>query len=652
MKKAMSNVDVLAMVAELSERLVGGFVGKAYQVSGDAVWLTVQSPQEGRLDLLLEAGKRLHITTSTRQSKKTPPQFPTILRSHLSGGRIVAVEQYDLDRVVRIVVERGDGRRFLVAELFPKGNLLLLDQDELIILPLRPMAFRGRKLLAGEKYVYHAGQQDPRTASSQYLANLLATSDSDLVRTLVRGLNMGGVYGEEVCLVSGIDKGQPAASLSPDQVEAVRSALAMVFSQTQASPRIVLKDGTPFDVTPFPLRVYQDLESREFPRLSQALDEFFALEAPAPQPSPLKRREELQRRAVQEFAALEREMAGKGEGIYERYSEVEAILSVVAQARSRGFSYREIGERIKGSDHPAASTIKSIDYRGLMVVTISGMELELDAGLTVPQNAERYYQRSKEAGRKMAGAEVALHATEELGKGKEQVRRRAQSWRRPRPKWYERFRWFHSSDGLLVIGGRDSDDNEEIYAKYLEKRDLAMHTDYPGAPLTVIKTEGQHVSESTLEEAAQFAVSYSNLWKGGLGSGDCYLVGGEQVTKTPESGEALRKGAFVIRGERRYFRGVSLGVALALLRDRLIGGPISAIRSQAEDAGSDGEDRPLVMEIEPGELSPDDLARRIYRGFLELDMDRRTLKAVASVEQIVSFLPPGGSRIKDMRDGQ
>ena len=57
MKKAMSNVDVAAMAAELSDRILGGFMGKAYQQSSDRIWLSVQSPAEGRLDLLLVAGK-------------------------------------------------------------------------------------------------------------------------------------------------------------------------------------------------------------------------------------------------------------------------------------------------------------------------------------------------------------------------------------------------------------------------------------------------------------------------------------------------------------------------------------------------------------------------------------------------------------------
>jgi len=154
----------------------------------------------------------------------------------------------------------------------------------------------------------------------------------------------------------------------------------------------------------------------------------------------------------------------------------------------------------------------------------------------------------------------------------------------------------------------------------------------------VIKTGGEAVPEGTLAEAAQFAVSYSSIWKGGLAAADCYLVRGDQVSKTPESGEFLRKGAFVIRGERRYFRDTALGLALGISEGLLIGGPVSAVLPRADPA----------VQIEPGEYNTDDLAKRIYRLFSEKVEDRAYLKSIASVDRIVQFLPPGGSRIRSM----
>ena len=641
MKKAMSNVDVAAMAAELSDRILGGFMGKAYQQSSDKIWLSVQTPAEGRLDLLLVAGKRVNITKAERPASKTPPQFPTMLRNRISGGRIVEVLQHDLDRVLEIAVERSGARHYLVIELFPKGSMILLDENRQILSMLKKMVYRGSKMAAGEKYLYHPGQLDPRTISLEELSAWLATAGQDLVRSIVRGLNMGGTYGEEVCLVAGVDKNKPAADLDPGEIERVLQALREVFLDETLDPHIVLDAGEPVDVLSRPLKIYEGLEKKRFATFSEALDAFFVEKEgdEAEKKNPLDRRIDVQQKAIEEFEAQEKSFVSKGELVYQIYGSVEQILCVVADAKAKGFSYNQIWERISGSGLPQAKTILSLDGQGEMRVLLEGVELELHADLTVPQNAQRYYEKAKEMARKASGAKEALIITKQLRAGKVAPKkpRPVSFYRRRKPKWYERFRWFFSSDGFMVLGGRDSDTNEEIYTKYLERRDLALHTDAPGAPLTVIKTEGEPVPESTLLEAAQFAVSYSSVWKGGLVAADCYMITGDQVSKTPESGEFLKKGAFVIRGERTYFKDTPLGLALGIAEGILVGGPIFAIKPKADP----------VVEIEPGELNADDLAKKIYRQFSDKVEDRAFLKSVASVDQMVQFLPPGGSRIKE-----
>ncbi|MDY7082724.1 MAG: NFACT RNA binding domain-containing protein, partial [Halobacteria archaeon] len=96
--------------------------------------------------------------------------------------------------------------------------------------------------------------------------------------------------------------------------------------------------------------------------------------------------------------------------------------------------------------------------------------------------------------------------------------------------WYDRFRWFRTSDGFLVIGGRNADQNEEIYKKYMEPHDLFFHTQAEGGPITVLKTtepdesvdDDIEVPQSSKREAAQFAASYSSVWDAGQYSADVY----------------------------------------------------------------------------------------------------------------------------------
>lgn len=350
MKKAMSNVDVAAIAEELQERLSGGFVGKAYQQSADKIWLTVNAP-EGRMELFLQAGSRAHLTRKERPASKAPPQFPSMLRSHLSGGRIAEIQQYDFDRVLELAVDRGGGRSYLIVELFPKGSMILLDENRSILTMLRKMVFRGRRMAAGEEYIYHPGMPDPRKVSLSDLTLLLSSSSTDLVRTLVRGLNMGGTYGEEVCLCAGVDKSKPARDLDASLVEKVYVALREVFSESAFDPHIVFKDGQPWDVLPSPLLIYQGLEIQRYASFSEAVEAFF-VEEEVEVKSPLERRIELQKRAVEDFGGREREMKQKGELVYQHYGEIEALTDVIADARSGGSLTSRSGRRSAPQDCP------------------------------------------------------------------------------------------------------------------------------------------------------------------------------------------------------------------------------------------------------------------------------------------------------------
>jgi hypothetical protein len=263
----------------------------------------------------------------------------------------------------------------------------------------------------------------------------------------------------------------------------------------------------------------------------------------------------------------------------------------------------------------------------------------------VPQNAQEYYEKVKKFSKKKDGALKAIEDTRKAME-KKAVAKAARAGRKlqasRKKHWYDRFRWFVSSDGFFVVGGRDADTNEEIFKKYLEKRDLVFHTQTPGAPLTVIKTGGEEVPESTLQEAAQFAVSYSSLWKAGHFSGDCYWVKAEQVTKTPESGEYIRKGAFIIRGERNYFKDIPLGIAVGLElkgETRVIGGPASAVRKHGD----------YILEIVPGAFNQNDISKKIYRIYADELNDPRFVKQIASPDQIAMMIPSGESDLKSQK---
>ena len=101
-------------------------------------------------------------------------------------------------------------------------------------------------------------------------------------------------------------------------------------------------------------------------------------------------------------------------------------------------------------DAGAAVELWDADPEGLAEAAV-----ELDLGLpvricvheTVEQNAGHYYDQIKKFKRKRTGAKAAMER---------EIQRpvaRASGYSKPKNRWYHRFRWFQTSDGILVIGG-------------------------------------------------------------------------------------------------------------------------------------------------------------------------------------------------------
>ncbi|MFB6308009.1 MAG: ribosome rescue protein RqcH [Haloarculaceae archaeon] len=462
----------------------------------------------------------------------------------------------------------------------------------------------------------------------------------------------------------------------------------------ESSERDADDRGRPVDVTPIPLEEYADLDSVAVGTFNEALDDYFhergrEQEEPSGRDRPdfeaeIEKKERIiaqQEGAIEDFEEQAQRERAKAESLYGNYDLVDEILSTIQQAREDGVPWDDIAERFEeGTERgiPAAEAVRDVDgSEGTVTLEIESERVTLEADVGVEKNADRLYQEAKRIEDKKEGAQAAIEETrEEL----EAVKRRREEWDsaeegagadsadgngdgddegeeidwlarssipvRASEQWYERFRWFHTSDDFLVIGGRDADQNEELVKKYLDRGDRFFHAQAHGGPVTVLKATGPSESapddltipDRSKQEAAQFAVSYSSVWKDGKFAGDAYMVEPDQVSKTPESGEYLEKGGFAIRGDRTYFRDVAVGVAVGIACEdetRVIGGPPDAITPRVETS----------IEVEPGRYAQNDIAKRLYRAFRERFADQSFVRSVASPDQIQEFLPPGGSRM-------
>ncbi|MCL2838035.1 MAG: NFACT family protein [Oscillospiraceae bacterium] len=152
-----------AVVAELNEKLVHGKIDKIYQAEKDEIILNIR--RRGEMSRLLisahSQNARIHLTTAQRENPKTAPMFCMFLRKHLAGGRIVAIEQMGLDRVVRIDIENytelGDlVQKSMYIEIMGKhSNIIIVDDAGKILDSIRHVDFTtssARQVLPGLFY--------------------------------------------------------------------------------------------------------------------------------------------------------------------------------------------------------------------------------------------------------------------------------------------------------------------------------------------------------------------------------------------------------------------------------------------------------------------------------------------------------------------
>ena len=256
----------------------------------------------------------------------------------------------------------------------------------------------------------------------------------------------------------------------------------------------------------------------------------------------------------------------------------------------------------------------------------------------INQNANEYYNLSKKYIKKINGAKEAISNTIKLIQNQNKTKKNNKIIINYKKYWYEKYRWFISSEEILVIGGRNSDDNDEIFKKYIEKKDIIFHTDTPGSPLVIIKSNGKTITEKTMLETSIFCVSYSSSWKQKLASSDCYWIYPSQISKTPESGEYIKKGSFIIRGIKNYYYNIKLELSIGIQLEkstRVIGGPTDSIKNKCK----------VYYKIIPGKYNSNDTSKKLYKLFQNNILDKKFLKEIASPEKISLFIPSGETDI-------
>ncbi len=579
-KRSMSSFDILAETRELSQ-LQGSWFQKAYSPTPDSLLVRLRKQGGEKASLLMQNGRFILDTSDEIAIPDSPGHLATMLRKHISNIPLEKIEQHGFDRVVVLSFGREMSVQ-VVLELFGKGNTLLLKDGRILGLQ-RSEVWKDRTLKPGTDYVFPSSRADPTSIDIGGLKTALE-GGHDLVRALALGLNLGGTYAEEVCLLSGIDKSTAPAELSPGDVESVYDGIRGIMTALDSPrPNVVISDGEMVDVLPIVLRRYEDMELEFTDDFNSALDRYFDLEVReevtvgAVRDDRTVRIMERQRMSLEQFRKRADEAQAMGDLIYEHYQVFDGAL-------------KRVNELISDTDWGVMNGslpdgIRAKDRFGSIEVKVPGTEtwVPLDIHKDINANSAGFYDEAKKLRSKADGAEVAIErkAAERRSGVKRRVRRRSFKV----DFWWERYRWCHTTGGHLVMGGRDRKTNELLVRKHLKDGDIYVHADIHGAPSCVMQG-GAEADDEDRRQACAFAAIYSKAWNSGLGSVPAYWVTPDQVSRTPESGEYLPRGAFIVRGKRNHYHHLPMELCIGNVevegKVKLMGGPRECVEAMTK----------------------------------------------------------------------
>ena len=517
MKGTISFAEVMSL-AKCIGKFEGGFIEKNYQ-GENGVSFKLRKSGIDSVYLHFVDGKFLFLSQENEiEGKKN--SLP------VENSPVTRIRQLGTDRVLLI-----EGPKTVVIEMMGGGNVFVL-QEGLIIYSRKPGKRRGNIMKVGERYEFpqYIDLRSPEFDFSGAIGN----STSDPVRTLAVRLGLSK-YADEIICALGLASQDNSSLL--DNILKIKDMILHLYSCAEEGKLYVYGDE---------FYIWKSYCRKDEPEVMNIEDGLLKVYRTGK--SEGNNRLEAMRRNVEKMTQEMGRLRNIGEYIMSHLAEVDRLLK--GDWKKDPEKYRVDYER---------ETISFAD---------DGMEIELRINETAGENADNYFAMSKRIKDKLARVDMEPRREEEKVELKKVKR------------VFTNYRWFITSDGNLVIGGRDAESNDSVVKKYLCEKDLYFHADIHGAPSVVMKVT-KEPTEKGIEEAAQFSWCMSKAWNTRIGNGSVFYVTKSQVSKTPESGEYLARGAWVIRGRKNYITHLNLELAVGFQkyenREYVVAAPISAI---------------------------------------------------------------------------
>lgn len=530
---AFDGITIACLRHELSDRLVGGRITKIVQPEADELLLTIKN-NAAQYRLLLSASASLPLVYLTEKNKNAPmtaPGFCMLLRKHLGGGRITAVTQPSLERILRFEIEHLDEmgdlcRKYLIAELMGKhSNLIFCREDGTILDSIKHVSLAVssvREVLPGRTYFIPHTQDklDPLTASPAEMIEAVCAKPAPLGKAIYTSLTgFSPAMAEELCHRSFLESARPAAALENRERDMLQHQLLRLMESIKGedfTPRIYYNGKEPAEFSAVPLTMYEDLDAQSFEDMSGLLESYYAVKNTLT-------------RIHQKSADLRRVVQTALERTRKKY---DLQLKQLQDTEKRE-KYKVWGELIHTYGYGVPEGARSM--QALNYYTNEEITIPLDSTLTAQENAKRYFDKYGKLKRTFEAVTKLLEETrneiehlesiqtaldmalteEDLAPVREElveygyIRRKSGRNSGKKPKLSSRPYHYLSSDGFDIYVGKNNFQNDELTFQFASGNDWWFHAKGVPGSHVILKSEGRELPDRAFEEAGRLAAYYS-----------------------------------------------------------------------------------------------------------------------------------------------
>ncbi len=633
----LAGIELRYLVDQISKQAQDYYVSNIYGITKDSLLFKLHHTEKSDLFMMIStSGVWL---TTVKIDQMEPNRLLKRLRSDLLRLKLKKIEQIDSERIAYFTFE-GFGKEFvLVGEFFGDGNILLCNKDMKILALQHSIDVRHRKLSVGLEYV-----QPPKNGLDIFNISELDFDDlkkTDLVsaKWVGRSLGLPKKYVEGIFEIADIDSKKIGSQLTHEEIKKIFDTTKKIVSDViSGKHEAVIVRNEKTEVLPLKLGKIEG-EITNVNSFIEGLDTVFTENIvekgkSIQSSSSDKKIKELQTQISEQEKAIET--------VKERSKNITNVANSLFEMVSSGIISIE---DISSQEILTSYNAKLVSEKGISLIVIQDEKIKINIKASLQSIASVLFNEAK----KQSGAISSIQEIKEKTEKKlEKFQNKTESEKDlilvseiRKKNWYERYRWFFTTDGLLAIGGRDAASNSAVVRKHLGKNDKVFHGDIYGSPFFVLK-DAQNASDRSMNEIAHATVCFSRAWREGMYGVSAYWVNPDQVKKSAPSGEFLPKGSFTIEGQRNFIKSETLRLSVGIIPQEdgyaLTCGPPETIKKNSI----------CYAIIEPDGSEMVDAAKKIRIEFSKLEEE---ITKKISIDDFVRVLPAGKSQIKDVGIG-